>query len=244
LQVSRNYVPIEQLYPSDATVLLLGTNIFELNDARLLDNLERLAKNGNRIVIEPIESAFDGKTKAKILDKRWGVLHEAERRFGRGSIIITKQPLTNEVLAKNASARAAVPLLIGPNKTVIFEETHLGVTESGSVLGLIRRYHLMGLFAGLLLVTTLAIWNRSVSFPPPPRYEVEAQTGIVAGDTRATLAGLLSRHIASGSLVDLCVNEWNRTRPDRPVRNVASSNAVEAYARIQAQLEDKKVANL
>src|SRR5581483_4403542 len=66
-----------------------------------------------------------------------------ERAWKRGSVVLIADSwmLSNDALSREPDA-AALARLVGPNHTVVFDESHLGVFESGSVAGLMRRYHL------------------------------------------------------------------------------------------------------
>jgi len=76
ITVSRNYFPLEYLEESQATILLLALNgsAFAAGPQPYLDNLERLANSGNRVVAALQE--WEGREKpehAEELEKRWHV---------------------------------------------------------------------------------------------------------------------------------------------------------------------------
>ena len=52
-------------------------------------------------------------------------------------------------------------------RTVAFDEAHFGIAESGSVMRLVRRFRLVGLALGLVIVGALALWKNTAAFPPP-----------------------------------------------------------------------------
>jgi hypothetical protein len=129
----------------------------------------------------------------------------------------------------------------------VFEEAHLGVVETGSIAGLARRYRLQGLLAGLLLVAILFVWNRSVAFPPASRFEREKEPVVAGSDSGLMFASLLSRHIAPDSVVDVCVAEWNRLRPNKrlPTPLVSPGDRdrkapLATYLKMQDELKRKK----
>jgi hypothetical protein len=169
-----------------------------------------------------------------------------EKPMGSGiiSLVPEAQRLNNETLAGNADSRSLIPAFLEDKRSVVFEETHLGLEESGSIAGLARRYRLQGLLAGLLIVAALFVWNRSVSFPPPNSYEHETESFVAGADARTMFVGLLGRHLSPGSLINACVAEWNRVKPDRRIieYHVAKNSPVEAYRRIQQDLTEKKTA--
>ena len=51
-----------------------------------------------------------------------------------------------------------------PNRIIA---RHLGISENPGIAALIRKYHLHGLVAGLILLCGLYIWKNMLSFVPP-----------------------------------------------------------------------------
>jgi hypothetical protein len=95
---------------------------------------------------------------------------------------------------------------MGPSDRVIFDERHFGIAESGTVVGLARRFRLTGMAAGLALCAALFIWKNASSFPPPAD---KARAVSLSG--RTSLSGLftlLRRHIKPADLAATCWNEW------------------------------------
>jgi hypothetical protein len=169
-----------------------------------------------------------------------------ERKFGAGSIVLLPHVsrISNVMLAKDENSRQLIPMLIGNNGTVIFDEAHFGIVESGSIAGLARRYRLQGLLAGLLMLTALFLWNRSLAFPPIQETEETGKAGLMAGnDTRSTLVSLLSRHIPAEDLLKICIAEWNRVRPDQRITEdggTVGKDPVAMYRSIQENLTHEK----
>jgi hypothetical protein len=267
LEVSRDYLPVGEAQLQSAAVFYLGVAPGSLasGDDAFLSKLERIATAGNRVILGFTDERFESKrVKAtetekglgiRIMPQRGIVIEDAkawqtlaggsgfERSFGAGSIVILpdSRRLNNENLAKNGAAGALVPVLIASNRKVVFEEAHLGVIETGSIAGLARRYRLQGLLAGLLVTAVLFIWNRSVAFPPASRFERETDAVVAGGDRRLIFASLLARHIAPDSLIDVCVSEWNRVRPEtqakRPIDNRPRvGNPPHIYREIQKKI--------
>jgi len=158
--------------------------------------------------------------------KGWSVLESAgpkllavDRAFGAGSVALFAE---SEIFdnASLASARriALVSAAIGPNSRIVFDEDHFGIEESGSVVGLARRYRLTGLALGLALFAALFFWKNIAGFPPPsPRMAAS-----LAGRTsRAALITLLRRHIRPGELPETCWRTWLETH-----RGAASADRV------------------
>ena len=176
----------------------------------------------------------------------WSRVSEAgvwSRSFGKGSVLLVTNAnrLTNEPLAREQEAQELVPLLAGGSHVIVFDESHLGIAESGSIAGLLRRYRLIGLVAGLLVFAALFFWRNAVRFPPAPATEREAETVVVGSGSQDMLAGLLETHIGSDQLIDICVAEWNRVRRNRQITSGAwkGQNQVAAYRTIAAELHQK-----
>lgn len=160
------------------------------------------------------------------------------RDFGAGNIVLIADAgrLTNEGVAKNETNRRLLREVVADLPSVIFEEAHLGISESGSIAGLARHYRLQGLVGGLLLLAALFIWARSVSFPPAPP---PADKTLLGADTRSMLTELMSRHL-KGNLIATCVAEWNRTRAHAPALQLPTeTNPVAAYSQLQESFDKK-----
>lgn len=235
-------------------------------DAEFMDLIEETASAGNQVVIAVTDREvvdYSSKGPRQLID-RWGIHFVANkaqhrssiaadrhwthlsdygdevfrRRFGGGSLVLVGQAerLTNKGVATSAANRQLLTDLVGAQPSAVFEEAHLGVRESGSIVGLARHYGLQGLLAGFILLAGLFVWSRSVSFPPPlPREEK-----LLAGsDTRSMLAELMSRHM-KGQLITACVTEWNRTRGHAETLVLPpEKDAVQAYASLQKLLREK-----
>ncbi len=182
-------------------------------------------------------------------DSSWrpvnGMDDAVEKRFGTaGSIVVAlhSDDLSNENLATDTSALDEIPPLIGQHSSVAFDETHLGIEESGSIAALVRRYKLQGLVAGLLILAALFIWNQSVSFPPPPRFESRHDTRVVGADARDVFASLIARHLTPQGLVESCIAEWNRVQPRQRITTELPGklDPVAAYRQLQESLKQKR----
>jgi hypothetical protein len=98
-----------------------------------------------------------------------------------------------------------VTAALGANSRIVFDESHLGIAESGSVVGLARRFRMMGLAAGLGIVAALFIWRNSSSFPVGQASRPVA----LAGRTSASgLLTLLRKNVAPRELTAACWQEW------------------------------------
>jgi hypothetical protein len=124
-------------------------------------------------------------------------------------------PLSNEGLREARHPELIVDL-VGPARRITFDENHFGVSETGSVTQLMRRYRLQGAIAVLIVVAVLFLW-RSASSLLPPRESGDALAsakGAVAGrDSLDGMAALLYRGVPEKQLLDTCFNEWSKTAP-------------------------------
>lgn len=191
---------------------------------------------------------FTEATNWKVLESIGPRLFAIERPFGKGSVVL----LAASGDFSNQSTVAAdrlqqVSTAIGPNTRIVFDEQHLGISESGSVVGLARRFHLTGLAFGLALCAALFIWKNASAFPPPSARPAGWQPERLSG--RTSLSGLLTllrRHIPANEVAAVCWREWlsaNRRqvtpgRASRAAAIIASSAArpLDAVREIQAVL--------
>ncbi|HUE01073.1 MAG TPA: DUF4350 domain-containing protein, partial [Bryobacteraceae bacterium] len=239
--VARNYLPLDRVADRDSTVLMLGVDRGDPDP----HSLEEFTKRGNRLVIafvqgpevaplSPLEKAwgirYDRAHRYFSEAPRWEILERngtqpvvIEKAFGKGTVVL----VADSRLFSNESAAAGrqTPLLaqiIGGHSRIVFDEAHLGIVESGSVVALARRYRLHGLALGLALVAMLFIWRNATSFPPvaaAPREEKVAGRTSVAG-----LVTLLRRHIAPDRLASACWQEWLKSH----ARNLSSTRRAQA----------------
>lgn len=135
-----------------------------------------------------------------------------ELPFGNGVIVLLANcyGLSNEALAGDRDTEL-LAWTIGGNKQVIFDEHHLGITESGGIVTLARKYHLEGMAAALLLLLGLFIWKNSTSFLPA-REPADTDDSVAAKDISAGLANLLRRNVPKKQLLQVCFEEWENSQ--------------------------------
>jgi len=134
-----------------------------------------------------------------------------ERRFGKGSVVIVSDSylVSNEAMLKDRHADL-LAWLIGTNQNIVFDEAHLGIVESPGVAGLMRKYRLHGLAAGLLLLAGLFIWKNATNLVPP--HADEASEDFVAGkDAASGFVNLLRRNIPRRDVFAVCFAEWKKS---------------------------------
>jgi hypothetical protein len=196
----------------------------------------------------PHQLYFDEAPEWRVLDRDGPRILAVERSFKKGSVVLFSESrdFANDAVVKLAGL-GLVTAALGPNMRVIFDEQHFGIAESGSVVGLARRFRLTGLAAGLALCAALFIWKNASGFPPPvPAIRPDTLSG------RTSISGLftlLRRHVAPRDLADTCWNEWlagNRqtVTPARILRAQAilrdyAGRPLDAAREIQTVLQSK-----
>jgi hypothetical protein len=224
-----------------------------LEDAGKLPKFEALTKKWN------LKLGLDNKSRRHSLyfeeSKEWSPLYRAgprlvvvERRFGKGAVVLFagSGDFTNQTTAAT-DRLSQVALAIGPNQRIFFDEQHLGIADSGSVVALARRFHLLGAGLGLALCAALILWRNGFDFPPPAR---AAAAGRLAGRTsQAGLITLLRRYIPPPALASTCWREWlaanrgqispRRQQQAEAIMQSAADRPVEALAQIQTVLHSK-----
>jgi hypothetical protein len=136
-----------------------------------------------------------------------------ERSMGPGTIVLLTDSylLSNEALHGPDRAPKFLSWLIGSNRKVLFDESHLGLREEPEVSTLIRKYRLYGLMAALAAWAGLYLWQQGVRFVPRPE-EVEAEEPPVAGrGAQEGLQSLLRRSVPPAQLMETCLAEWRPT---------------------------------
>jgi len=142
-----------------------------------------------------------------VLDREGDKLLAIERNFEKGSVVLLAESrdFSNAATVEMDRLRL-VSVAIGANSRVVFDEQHFGIAESGTVVGLARRFRLGGLAAGLALCAALFIWKNASSFPPTSDDE---RPGVLVGRTSISgLHTLLSRHIRPADLAATCWSEY------------------------------------
>jgi len=155
------------------------------------------------------------------LDKAWSVVARCERRpvlierkWGKGTIVLCADSylLSNEAM-RDERVPDLLAWLVGDHRTVVFDETHLGVQEQPGVMTLARKYGLHGFFAGLLVLAALYIWKRAVPFLPARDGPSGGPSDDLAAgrDSAAGLVNLLRRTIPARDVLGVCVEEWKKS---------------------------------
>lgn len=183
-----------------------------------------------------------------VIDRDESALIAVEKAFGKGSIVLFTNSLAfiNMVtLAQDAAALEPIATALGSNTAIVFDESHLGVTESGSVVALAQRFRLTGLAIGFAILAALFIWRNTSSFPP-------ARERLAGGPARSASQGLealLRRHVPVSNLAANCWREWiassRREFPEAKIKRAEAAAAelsakpLEAARRIHEILYSK-----
>lgn len=158
-------------------------------------------------------------------DSAWTVLMQREgapvlmeRPLGRGTLVVATESffVSNEALHKHRSPEL-LAWLVGPARSVVFAEAHLGVAENTGIAALGRRYRL-GLALGILALWALLFaWSQGSPLVPPPREDDGP-----ALDYRQTagLEALLRRAVPRSHLLATCLAEFSATAPRREAERV------------------------
>lgn len=156
-----------------------------------------------------------------------------ERVSGKGSVVLMAESteFTN-ASSVELNRLSEVSGALGPYRRIVFDEQHLGVAESGSIVGMARQFRLVGLAIGLALWAGLFIWKNASGFPPPaPSTAVNRFSGRTS---HAGLVMLLKRHIPASELAAICWKEWlstNRREATPEVRQRAEAILADAAGR-------------
>ncbi|CAA6676643.1 Unannotated [Lentimonas sp. CC4] len=146
----------------------------------------------------------------------------AQRAYGRGSIVLLTDDylFSNEALLKHRYAEL-LTWVLGDQSTIIFDETHLGVSEGTGVAMLMRRYRLGGFCLGCAVLLLLVVW-RGVS-PLLPAHAGRSQGNVMFAEhsTEAGLSDLVRRSVSAVDLPREAFSQWK----DSFIRNAAD----EAY---------------
>jgi hypothetical protein len=105
--------------------------------------------------------------------------------------------------------------LLGPPRTIVFDEEHHGVTENANVASLVRKYRLQPLLAGLALLAALFVWKHAVPLVPVSPEPVSSEPEVLGKDAQAGFINLLRRSIPAGRVLEICVEEWEKSRGQR-----------------------------
>jgi hypothetical protein len=164
-----------------------------------------------------------------------------ERAQGKGSIVLMANPypLTNAAMVDDRQTVFLLSL-IGPLHQAVFDETHFGFEETGSIAALARRYRLQGLLLGLAITAALFIW-KSLSWGGPEAARSQSQS-VKGEDSAETFRNLLRRNVKTEDILSTCVQAWSRMYHRKAGPGLAAAidlaeNGRQTPARTYAQIQ-------
>jgi hypothetical protein len=137
-----------------------------------------------------------------------------ERSMGRGTVVLASDSyfLSNEAMRRERHP-AFLAWLAGSNRSIIFDETHLGIRENPGISTLMRRYRLGGLIAGLVVLGALAVWKNAARLIPVNESQATGEEVVVGKESFAGFVNLLRRNIPPPELLPICVSQWSKFLP-------------------------------
>ena len=195
LEVSRNLKPAETLKDSQATIFFLG-----VKSGRGVEAASKLASGGARVVIGHLHPEKPSEKAERLF---------TEEKRGKGSIVELRDSfwLSNEALLKKRDPDL-ISEIVGPARRVVFDESHLGVVETGSMMALARKYGLTGFVFAVLLLLGLFLWKSSSSLLPPMDETVLAGTAVAGRGSHTGFTNLLRRSVPRSTLINVAHEQW------------------------------------
>jgi hypothetical protein len=172
-----------------------------------------------------------------------------ERAFAHGSLVLLADsyPLSNEALATDRNT-VFLLWLMGNRSGVLFDETHLGLSERPGIMTLAQHYGLQGTLLSIVAVLLLFIWKCQYTLVPRTRIAQEGLTVSGCSSDQAFL-NLLRRNVSQKELMSICIKTWLKTaRPTSAqlarlkefrADPVEKKSVVERYNQITTLLNEK-----
>jgi hypothetical protein len=131
-----------------------------------------------------------------------------DRAVGPGSLVLMADsyPLANESLASDRQTNLLLWLL-NNRRGIVFDETHLGVSEPGGIVTLAMRYGLGGAMASIVAVLLLFIWRCQYSLIPKSCGNQKELT-VTGSSSEETFLNLLQLSIPEKDLIGVCTRIW------------------------------------
>lgn len=274
-EVSRHYKNIDSLACGDGAALFLGTSFITVQSTHR--ELRKLAEGGCKVLLTISDRGVpvgdpkaqlswipqwaagvrgDVRTLCAVASPEWERLENypgcdvaIRRSFGKGSIAIVSRAamLRNDSFAEHDGSELLLTL-VDDSKSVVFDEFHHGVFESGSLAGLARSYRLHGLLASLFLLMILFVWMRSAPFPAGPGEDNQKPVNTVEGlSAFAGLVNLLRRNVKLDQIPETAwsrrkvfLGEVKRKLVESHLESLpATTKPLDRYIAIQSMLDDR-----
>jgi hypothetical protein len=190
-----------------------GIRIFEERDA---ESGAHLAREYESMGL-PLTISSHTPLYFQLVSPGWSTIYQrgerpviAERKLGRGSLVITAESyfFSNQAMVKERHSKL-LAWVIGTPATVIFDEYHHGIAMNPGVMYLARRYELEWLLIGLALLALLFVWKNAAPLVPPQQEPVESfQSG---KESVAALTNLLRRNVPESQALMVSLAEWQKS---------------------------------
>jgi hypothetical protein len=204
-----NGEPLDTTSCADAALGLWG---FEIGGTKVLPH--SVAERSERAPASlPEQIRWHSPAKFIELDPAFTTMYErasgalvVERAFGKGSLVLLGEsyPLSNEAQHWDRHPELLV-WLVGEHPRVIFEESHLGITEPRGVVTLMRELGLSGFLFGCLVLGALLSWQRIVPLGRRALPRV-VRTGDLGAENVAILS-LIRRGMTLDQALRACIEE-------------------------------------
>ncbi|MGJ8639114.1 MAG: DUF4350 domain-containing protein [Opitutaceae bacterium] len=133
----------------------------------------------------------------------------AERAVKRGRVVVMTDDylFSNEALLKHRYPEL-LTWVMGDQREVIFDETHLGVMESTGIAILMRRYGLGGFFLGFAVFVGLVVWRGMAPLLPAHVGRSKGNVILAEHSIEAGLSDLVRRSVAVSDLPVEAFRQW------------------------------------
>jgi hypothetical protein len=141
-----------------------------------------------------------------------------ERPFAQGSLVLLADsfPVSNEALVTDRNTGFLL-WLIDHRHGVLFEETHLGLSEQPGIMSLAQRYGLQGTLTSIVAVLLLFIWK--CQYTPIPKTRSDQTGSPVSGcSSDQAFLNLLQRSVSEKDLLSVCITTWLQTARPTPTQ--------------------------
>jgi hypothetical protein len=134
-----------------------------------------------------------------------------ERALAQGSLILVADsfPLSNEALAGVRNTDFLL-WLIGKRDGILFDETHLGLSEQPGIMTLAQRYGLQGTLVSIVAVLLLFIWKCQYTLVPRTKGR-RTRLSVSGSSSDQVFLNLLQRTVSRKDLLGLCLETWLKT---------------------------------
>jgi len=249
--VSRNYEPWQESGPKRVQYVLMGASPLILQSAKALEKL--LSADGmlllalrpsdvkSTVRTEKLGFVQATRTEVALKSDDWQCLIGTRERCklaGKGRIwlLADASPLRNGQL-QDARQTDLLARLFANGLPVVFDESHLGVVETGGVGLLLQRYRLFPAIGMLLLGALLFVWRNSVSMLP----EREPVAPSMAPQPAASLRTLLAQRVPRAKLLGTLVDEWKRALPLLPSWHKGRAAEMDAALERAREMKDVRL---